>query len=239
MARISTYPLDTHLVGSDYWIGSDADSNYATKNFTIDSVAEYMNRVATQQQALRFKYTNTVPRTDGCFFGADGATSAPTVAYNTITGFTLSKFELTNLGVDISSFYSNPLGSSEVLITQCDDVSRWAVFTWLSSVQNASNPNYYDIGVAYKGGNNGLIANKDYFISLLTYAGANDANFLYTLDGSASVYVIDHNLNKYPSVTIFDTNNANAQVETQIAFNSLNQATLTFSLPFTGEASFN
>tara|TARA_B100000497_G_C7687919_1_gene417338 strand:- start:357 stop:1076 length:720 start_codon:yes stop_codon:yes gene_type:complete len=239
MARISTYPLDTHLVGSDYWIGSDADSNYATKNFTIDSVAEYMNRVATQQQALRFKYTNTVPRTDGCFFGADGATSAPTVAYNTITGFTLSKFELTNLGVDISSFYSNPLGSSEVLMTQCDDVSRWAVFTWVSSVQNATNPNYYDIGVAYKGGNNGLIANKDYFISLLTYAGANDANFLYTLDGSASVYVIDHNLNKYPSVTIFDTNNANAQVETQIAFNSLNQATLTFSLPFTGEASFN
>ena len=239
MARISTYPLDTHLVGSDYWIGSDADSNYATKNFTIDSVAEYMNRVATQQQALRFKYTNTIPRTDGCFFGADGATSAPTVAYNTITGFTLSKFELTNLGVDISSFYSNPLGSSEVLMTQCDDVSRWAVFTWVSSVQNATNPNYYDIGVAYKGGNNGLIANKDYFISLLTYAGANDANFLYTLDGSASVYVIDHNLNKYPSVTIFDTNNANAQVETQIAFNSLNQATLTFSLPFTGEASFN
>mgnify|MGYP001568553777 FL=1 len=239
MARISTYPLDTHLVGSDYWIGSDADSNYATKNFTIDSVAEYMNRVATQQQALRFKYTNTIPRTDGCFFGADGATSAPSVAYNTITGFTLSKFELTNLGVDISSFYSNPLGSSEVLMTQCDDVSRWAVFTWVSSVQNATNPNYYDIGVAYKGGNNGLIANKDYFISLLTYAGANDANFLYTLDGSASVYVIDHNLNKYPSVTIFDTNNANAQVETQIAFNSLNQATLTFSLPFTGEASFN
>lgn len=239
MARISTYPLDTHLVGSDYWIGSDADSNYATKNFTIDSVAEYMNRVATQQQALRFKYTNTVPRTDGCFFGADGATAAPSVAYNTITGFTLSKFELTNLGVDISSFYSNPLGSSEVLMTQCDDVSRWAVFTWVSSVQNATNPNYYDIGVAYKGGNNGLIANKDYFISLLTYAGANDANFLYTLDGSASVYVINHNLNKYPSVTIFDTNNANAQVETQIAFNSLNQATLTFSLPFTGEASFN
>ena len=196
MARISTYPLDTHLVGSDYWIGSDADSNYATKNFTIDSVAEYMNRVATQQQALRFKYTNTIPRTDGCFFGADGATSAPSVAYNTITGFTLSKFELTNLGVDISSFYSNPLGSSEVLMTQCDDVSRWAVFTWVSSVQNATNPNYYDIGVAYKGGNNGLIANKDYFISLLTYAGANDANFLYTLDGSASVYVINHNLNK-------------------------------------------
>ena len=237
MARISTYPLDTHLVGSDYWIGSDADSNYATKNFTIDSVAEYMNRVATQQQALRFKYLNTVPYTDGSFYGADGATAAPNVAYNSITGFTLSKFELTNLGIDISSFYSNPLGGSEVLITQCDDVSRWAVFSWISSTQNAQNNSYYDIVVAYKGGNNGLIANKDYFISLLTYAGANDANFLYTLDGSTNVYAIDHNLNKYPAVTIFDANNA--EVETQIVFNTLNRATLTFSLPFTGKASFN
>jgi len=237
MAKISTYPLDTHLIGSDYWIGSDADSNYATKNFTIDSVAEYMNRVATQQQALRFKYLNTVPYTDGSFYGADGATAAPNVAYNSITGFTLSKFELTNLGIDISSFYSNPLGGSEVLITQCDDVSRWAVFSWISSTQNAQNNSYYDIVVAYKGGNNGLIANKDYFISLLTYAGANDANFLYTLDGSTNVYTIDHNLNKYPAVTIFDANNA--EVETQIVFNTLNRATLTFSLPFTGKASFN
>ncbi len=237
MAKISTYPLDTHLIGTDYWIGSDANSNYATKNFTIDSVAEYMNRVATQQQALRFKYLNTVPYTDGSFYGADGATAAPNVAYNSITGFTLNKFELTNLGIDISSFYSNPLGGSEVLITQCDDVSRWAVFSWISSTQNAQNNSYYDIVVAYKGGNNGLIANKDYFISLLTYAGANDANFLYTLDGSTDVYAIDHNLNKYPAVTIFDANNA--EVETQIVFNSLNRATLTFSLPFTGKASFN
>ncbi len=237
MAKISTYPLDTHLIGTDYWIGSDANSNYATKNFTIDSVAEYMNRVATQQQALRFKYTNQIPYTDGSFYGADGATAAPNVAYNSITGFTLNKFELTNLGIDISSFYSNPLGGSEVLITQCDDVSRWAVFSWISSTQNAQNNSFYDIVVAYKGGNNGLIANKDYFISLLTYAGANDANFLYTLDGSTNVYTIDHNLNKYPAVTIFDANNA--EVETQIVFNTLNRATLTFSLPFTGKASFN
>ena len=236
MARISTYPLDTKLVGSDYWIGSDANSNLATKNFSIDSVVEYMNREATQQQALRFKYTNTIPYTDGSFYGADAA-SAPTVQFDTITGFTVSKFELTNLGIDISSFYANPLGGSEVLLTQCDDVSRWAVFAWVSSTQNATNTNFYDIVVTYKAGSNGLIANKDYFISLLTYAGANDANFVFTLDGSANSYIINHNLNKYPSVTIFDANSF--EVETQVVFNSLNQATLTFSLPFEGKASFN
>jgi len=236
MARISTYPLDTNLVGSDYWIGSDADSNYATKNFTIDSVVEYMNRVATQQQALRFKYTNTIPYTDGSFYGADVLLS-PTVSYSAITGFTLSKFELTNLGVDISSYYTAPLSGSKILLTQCDNVSRYAVYDWVSSTINGVNTNFYDIVLVYQAGSNGLIANKDYFISLLTYPGQDDLNFLFTLDGSASTYVINHDLQKYPSVTIFDA--ANNEVETQVVFNSLNQATLTFSQNFTGKASFN
>ncbi len=115
MARISTYPLDTELVGSDYWIGSDANSNYATKNFTIDSVAEYMNRVATQTQALRFKYTNTIPINSGTLtFDPPGAGA---INFSTITTFILSKNELTNLSTDISSFYTAPLAGSDVLFT--------------------------------------------------------------------------------------------------------------------------
>ena len=34
MAKISTYPLDTNLVGTDKWIGSDADNNFATNVVT-------------------------------------------------------------------------------------------------------------------------------------------------------------------------------------------------------------
>jgi hypothetical protein len=166
-----------------------------------------MNREATQQQALRFKYTNTIPYTDGSFYGADAA-SAPTVQFDTITGFTVSKFELTNLGIDISSFYANPLGGSEVLLTQCDDVSRWAVFSWVSSTQNTTNTNFYDIVVTYKAGSNGLIANKDYFISLLTYAGANDAYNKYQLTPAAVEFTVQHNLNKFCSVTVTSNNAA-------------------------------
>ena len=122
MAKISTYPLDTNLVGTDYWIGSDANSNYATKNFTIDSVAEYMNRVATQQQALRYVYNTTLPNLQGSLmFDPAGAATVP---YSTITTFLLHRYELTNIGTDISSYYNQPLGGSDVLMTQCDDVSQ-------------------------------------------------------------------------------------------------------------------
>ena len=46
MARISTYPNDTYVIGIDKWIGSDANNNNITKNFTADAVASYYNRVS-------------------------------------------------------------------------------------------------------------------------------------------------------------------------------------------------
>ena len=236
MAKISTYPLDTNLIGTDYWLGSDANSNYATKNFTIDSVAEYMNRVATQQQALRYVYNNTQPNLQGSImFDPAGANS---VAFNGITTFLLNKFELTDSVNDISGFYNQPLGGSDVLITQCDNVSQWAVYRWNSSGQDSTFTDFYNISVTYKAGNGGLTASKDYFISLLTYAGGtNDANFVFTLNGSASQYVITHNLAKFPVVSIVDANNI--EVVAAITYNSINQCTLTFSSVFTGKAFFN
>ncbi len=237
MAKISTYPLDTDLIGTDYWIGSDANSNYATKNFTIDSVAEYMNRKATQSQLLRFKYTNTVPLTIGSLsFEPQGAAD---VNYNSITSFRLSKSDLTEDTVDISSYYTNPLSSSDVLITQCDDVSRYGIFTWNSSTQVVGNTNYYDISVTYKSGNNGLIAGKDYFISLLTYAGQNDLNKVMTLNGSSNTYVLNHNLNKYCAVSVVDNSASPNEVYCEVVYNSLNTITLTFGSVFTGQAFFN
>ena len=45
MARISTYALDSTIEGSDKLLGTDANSNssLATKNYTIDSLKEYIN----------------------------------------------------------------------------------------------------------------------------------------------------------------------------------------------------
>tara|TARA_R110002167_G_scaffold365843_2_gene591604 strand:+ start:800 stop:1513 length:714 start_codon:yes stop_codon:yes gene_type:complete len=237
MAKISTYPLDTDLIGTDYWIGSDANSNYATKNFTIDAVAEYMNRKATQSQLLRFKYTTTVPLTIGSLsFEPQGDAN---VLFSSIDGFRLSKSDLTEEGVDISSYYTQPLSNSDVLITQGDDISRWGVYTWNSSTVVPGNANYFDIDVTYKAGSNGLIAGKDYFISLLTYAGQNDLNKVMTLDGGSTTYVLNHNLNKYCAVSVVDDQVNPNEVYCEVVYNSANTITLTFGIAFTGQAFFN
>tara|TARA_R110001583_G_scaffold82312_1_gene218513 strand:- start:2733 stop:3449 length:717 start_codon:yes stop_codon:yes gene_type:complete len=238
MARISTYPLDTNLVGTDYWIGSDANSSYATKNFTIDSVAEYMNRESTQQQALRFVYTNTVPVGGGTLsFNPQGA---DTVAFNGITTFRLSKYDLIEPTTDISDFYGTALIGADILITQCDDVSKWAVYTWNSSTGVGAHPTFYDISLTYKNGRNGLTVNKDYFISLLTYPGTSDANFTLELSGG-NQYTVTHGLNKFPSVTVFTGTEASPgnEIFCDVDFIDTTKVLLTFANTFTGVVAFN
>ena len=46
MARISTYALDSDLVGGDKWIGTSANSlvSNATKNFSLTAVARFLNK---------------------------------------------------------------------------------------------------------------------------------------------------------------------------------------------------
>ncbi len=241
MARISTYPLDTKLVGSDYWIGSDANSSYATKNFTIEAVAEFMNREAAESQAIRCIYTNTVPLISGSLsFTPQGADS---VAFSGITGFKLSKYGLVGPTTDISGYYQTGLLGSQVLITQCDDLSKWGVFVWDSAVVDSGDANFYNIIVTHKSSQNGLTANKDYFISLLTRPGESDLTKAVDLDTvGATTYTVTHGLNKFPSVSVFTgTQSApGPEVFCDVSYDSLNVVTLTFANAFAnGVVTFN
>ena len=42
MARISTYALDAAINDADKLIGTDADNNNVTKNFSLEGIAEYV-----------------------------------------------------------------------------------------------------------------------------------------------------------------------------------------------------
>lgn len=64
-----------------------------------------------------------------------------------------------------------------------------------------------------------------------------DANFVFVQTTPAATWVVNHNLNKYCSVTIVDS--ADNTVFGDVLYNSLNQVTLTFAGAFSGEAFFN
>jgi|TARA_R110002020_G_scaffold39483_1_gene117362 hypothetical protein len=243
MAKIATYVNDTDVVGADKWIGSDSQNLWKTKNFTADSVAEYMNRIATQSQCLRYIYSTAptaglVRPTSSISFVAGGAYTVP---LNNITTILLSKKAL-NVGdskIDVSAWYTAPLKGSDVLLTQCNDLTVWAVYSWTNSVQNGSEPNFYDISLTYKAGNGSLTEDEDYFISLLTYdtASTNDKYFTAVLNGNASTYTISHNLNKYCSVTVTEKDGANDptdEIKCAVVYLNLNQVRIDFETLFNG-----
>ena len=64
-----------------------------------------------------------------------------------------------------------------------------------------------------------------------------DANFVYTKGSPSATWVVNHNLNKYCSVTVVDS--ADNIVVGEVLYNSLNQVTLTFAGAFSGKAFFN
>ena len=94
MARIRTYALDNNVTGSDYWIGTDGNDNSNTKNFSPNSVAQYLNEneIIDVSNSVRFRY-DTIDsgqqRKDGTisFQNEIGAT----VPMSDLSSFVLSK----------------------------------------------------------------------------------------------------------------------------------------------------
>ena len=144
MAKIATYELDTNVVAADKWIGSDSQNSWQTKNFTAGDVAEFINKKAIQSQLLRYTYQNEGDRRDATVsfdpYGADQ------VLFSSISSFTLSNFDAYSLNsnppVDISTLYKSPFTGSEVLMTQCNDMSQWAIFMWDSQEANLGDNNF-------------------------------------------------------------------------------------------------
>ena len=241
MAKIATYELDTNVVAADKWIGSDSQNSWQTKNFTAGDVAEFINKKAIQSQLLRYTYQNEGARRDATVsfdpYGADQ------VLFSSISSFTLSNFDAYSLNsnppVDISTLYKSPFTGSEILMTQCNDMSQWAIFMWDSQEANLGDNNFSNIGLTYKAGQGSLKQGQDYFISLLTYQVGEtvDKNFVYTQNVASATWVVTHNLNKFPSVSVVDS--ANTLVNGQVEYNSINEVTISFRAAFTGKAFFN
>jgi len=239
MAKISSYPIQDTIIGTDKVIGTDVLNSGATKNFTYKDVTVLLNTYnKIEVNALRYKDKNWKTgdvRNNGTISFSNSDAGNPLFA--DVNSFMISKF-MQESTVDVSSYYSIPLVSSTVLISQCDDPSNFGLFTWNSATQDPQEVNFFDITLSYSIGSGRLTNNKDYFISLLTYGPTSaDKNFVFTQATNASPWVINHGLNKYPSVSV--VNSANLTVYGEVEYDSLNQVTVTFNSPTNGKAYLN
>ena len=240
MARISSYPIQSIIIGADKVIGTDALNTSATKNFTFDDVAVFLNvNNKIEVNALRYQYQNWKTGEERKSGTISFATSdAGTPAFSSINTFVLSKRQILST-IDVSTYYTVPLVTSTVVISQTDNINHFGIYTWDSATPTAGDANFFDIGLTFVAGANNLALNKDYFISLLTYGptAGGDKNYVFTQASNLNPWVVNHGLNKYPAVSV--SSSANEVVYADVQYDSLNQVTITFNSPTSGKAFFN
>lgn len=65
-----------------------------------------------------------------------------------------------------------------------------------------------------------------------------DKNFVFEQGIASTTWIVEHNLNKYPSVSIVDSAGS-VQIPDEIKYDSQNQITITFIAAFAGKAYLN
>lgn len=167
MARIRTYDLDYNVTGSDYWIGTDGNNNNNTKNFSPNSVAQYLNEneVIDSSNSLRYRY-DTIQGLDG---RKEGTLSFQTeigaiVPISSLSTFILSKN--TQSGKNVS-YFLNVLPGKKVLFKKSDDINIFGLFNIVSITVNLLEPNFFDVTLQFLYGNGSIEEDKDYMISLI------------------------------------------------------------------------
>ncbi len=90
MARISTYPIDINVVGTDILVGTDTSAGRAgtTKNFTVDSLSNYIKEQVSVAGQMRYKYVAAPVTGTGTFSLPGGGTNNK--LFSTVTEIIIS-----------------------------------------------------------------------------------------------------------------------------------------------------
>jgi hypothetical protein len=226
MARINAYPFDTSVTDTDAWIGTDS-VNRQTKQFTAAAVARYLNikgKISIAGQ-MAFKFSEA-PLSNGEFIGpVDGA------AITGITTIQLSSIDAS--GQDYTTFMQYLVGNN-ILISEQNAINNFGHFTITSFGLVAGE---YQMTLTNIGGNGNLELNKFYDFAAFTLASDADKTFVFTQGVAALVWTVNHNLAKFPSVSVVDT--ANTGVISQIDYIDNNNLTITNTAQFAGKAYLN
>ena len=226
MARISSYPRDLDVVDNDSWIGTSVPG-LQTRNFTAAAVAKYLNikgKISISAQMV-FKFTDTAPPTSGQFSGPADASALTAITTMQISGADAS-------GQNTIQFMEYLVGN-DILISEQNDISKFGHFNITSYTVNG---NVYTLVLANIGGNGNLDLNKFYDFAVFTLSSP-DKTFEFDQGQPALVWTIQHNLNKFPSVSVVDT--ANTVVNSQVNYIDKNNITINNTAQFAGKAYLN
>ena len=244
MARISTYPVDQNPDGSDILLGTDASGGTdATKNFRISDISLILinDFLANNSWTFNIDEADAEMRKAQLFFAAGGGNNTNWSSITTLRSVLLMgnntnaqpylQYLLTN-----DPITGQPVVNNLIKISDRNDLSSFGVFAFTSLTAVAGKTDIYDIGLTFIKGT-GSIQKKHVYGINIDPSDATDKTFEFTQGVPSTTWNIQHNLNKFPSITVIDT--ANTVVTGEYTYIDNNNVTLTFSAGFAGKAYLN
>ena len=234
MAIINSYPKDINIQDKDAWIGTDS-YNRQTRQYTAEAVAKYLNikgKVSIAGQ-VNYQFVNTPKTKAGTMaFTAGGGDGTP---FSAITEFKISK---TGLSGQVVVAYLEFLLNQEVLLMSQTDKEEFGHYTVTSYVVDPDDNRFYTLQLAFLGGNGNIHTDDYYDIVNFTFgANSGDKTFIFTQGVPATQWDIQHDLAKFPSVSVI--NNNNVLINGEIIYIDNNNVQINFSAGFSGKAYLN
>ena len=236
MARISTYIIDTAVTLLDKWIGTDSAGG-ATKNFTAQSIADLFNDNGSigivNQNNFKFQTNLAGGRRQGTISLASGGGN--NTAFSDLTSVRIS---IDSLADTLALNYLLTLVDEPIMLAQVDDLNNFGVYKLDSLTQDVTETDFYNANITLVESNGSLFSEKTY--GLITYPKAKegiDKNFVFNQAVASATWTVQHNLNKFPSVTSVNINNI--EMYGEVEFIDLNNLTINFSAAFSGKAFIN
>jgi len=230
MARISSYPKDTTIQDNDAWVGT-AFPNRQTKNFLASDVVKYLNTKGKISVSAQMSYkfeADENEATVGDFYGVANGT-----AFSAITS--LNVHSVDSGGQNVVDFV-NYLVDSDILISEQNNIGEFGHYKITAYTDNGDG--FYTLALSYIGGDGVLVDQTYYDVANFVLASeSEDKNYVHAQAVPSATWNVQHNLNKFPSVT--SVNNSNIKMFGEVTYVDENNLTINFSAGFSGKAYIN
>ncbi len=237
MAIISSYPYDILVRDNDAWIGTDSATR-RTKQYTAESIANYLNtqgKISVGGKMV-YKFVEVPYSEQGTFSMPSGGGNG--TAFSAVNSLKMNYREKS--GQDVVAFVEY-IVNRDILISSQSAISEFGHYKVVQFTEDPDpiHQGWYNLTLEYIGGNGSLSINDSY--DLVLFAGGEglaDKTFTWEQGTPASVWTIQHDLEKMPSVSLV-VGDDQTQVFGQVDYIDNNNLTITLGGPASGYAYLN
>lgn len=231
MAIGNSYPIDKNVEDQDLFIGTKY-SNRQTVNFPAQSIVDYLNKNGkisiAGQMSWEFVTVNPLQGTISLIPLEGNGT--PFSAVNSL------RVAINDLGgQNVVEFLTYIVGS-QIMIAEQKEISFFGHYKIISYVEDTI-PGFYILDLEYIGGSGELIDHAIYDMVLFNPFVFGDKTNVFVQNVPALIWNVNHNLGKYPSVSVVNINNVLMYGNT--TYIDENNLEIEFSAEFSGKAYMN